>query len=171
MRSCSPPLGIFFGDHLTPLFGEQGRASDLSPVRGRITSKRATLFAPTEAAGSPNQEHTGRVTPSEGVHCGPPRLRHEKSPLNFEAFNGPTLAREIGRRRILHRANLLQCNKEIWVRRARRRGSSPAPSQRQCRRRARRAAVRRQSQVGREWSRRSGFRVSTSRLSGRRPWR
>jgi hypothetical protein len=34
------------------------------------------------------------VTPSEGVHCGTPRSRLEKSPLNFEAFNGPGIGEE-----------------------------------------------------------------------------
>ena len=90
----------FFSEITLPLCLANKVGHPIYPrLGGRITSKRAALFAPTEAAGSPNQEHTGRVTPSEGVHCGPPRLRHEKSPLNFEAFNGPTLAGEIGRSR------------------------------------------------------------------------
>ena len=42
--SYSPTAWYFFGDHLTPLFGEQGRASDLSPVRGQNHEQKGDAF-------------------------------------------------------------------------------------------------------------------------------
>ena len=53
---------------------------------GAITGKRAA----GPVSDSPDQEHTRRVTLLRGVHCQPLRCRHEKSPLNIEAFNGCT---------------------------------------------------------------------------------
>jgi len=37
---------------------------------GGNTNERAALFAPTQAAASPNQEHTGRVTPRRACIAG-----------------------------------------------------------------------------------------------------
>jgi hypothetical protein len=151
------------------------------PARGSCRSRRSCRgkherkdgFALAQVADSPDKAHTRRVTPSEDAHCGLPHLRHEKSPLNFEAFNGPGT---VGDRtpRDPTWANLAAIQPgNLTGQRARRRRSGwrPAPSQRQSPRRARRAAARRRPPEGKALSRRLGFRASTCRRCGRRPWR
>ena len=63
--------------------GRQGSASDIldqRPGRGsRTQSEGEARSAPAPASDSPDQEHTRRVTPSEGVHYKPSKQPMKKA--------------------------------------------------------------------------------------------
>ena len=63
--------------------GRQGSASDIldrDPVGARVhESEGEARSAPAPASDSPDQEHTRRVTPSEGVHYKPRKQPMKKA--------------------------------------------------------------------------------------------